>query len=117
MSRKRGRSVQVVQVTQADGAIQEADSQQVVEEAIWDNIHGKCFYLAEQVPICQGRLRGDFGYMANTPAGKAVLDGRYVKPAGMDEGTAVLLDEIMHLHQEVPVDSVDTMIWQSRWNQ
>ena len=49
--------------------------QQEVENAIWSEIHGKRFYLAEQTPICQGRLQGEFGYMANTAAAESILEG------------------------------------------
>lgn len=69
MSKKRGRVVSAVQVKQSDGTTYEATGQKEVEDTIWYEIHGKRFYIAEQAPICQGRLRGDFGYMANNAAG------------------------------------------------
>eukprot|EP00956_Cyclotella_meneghiniana_P043299 scaffold262907_cov228-Cyclotella_meneghiniana.AAC.1 len=85
MGRRSGRSVRRVQVTQADGSVVEAATQKSVHEAIWNNIHGKRFHLAEQAPICKGKLRGDFGYMANTAAAAAVLNGTYECPDGTDE--------------------------------
>jgi hypothetical protein len=80
MSRRKGGSVSKVQVKESDGAIREATTQHKVEDAIWNEIHaGKRFYLAEQAPICQGKLRGDFGYMANNEAAREVLAGsRYL---------------------------------------
>lgn len=87
MSRRKGRGVRKVQVRQSDGTIFEAISQKEVEETIWNDIHGKHFYIAEQAPICKGRLRGDFGYMANNAASTAVFDGTYQCPNGTDEGT------------------------------
>jgi hypothetical protein len=69
MSRRNGRSIRMVQVRQEDGTVLEATTQREVEQAIWNEIHGKRFYLAEQAPICRGRLRGEFGYMADTVAG------------------------------------------------
>ena len=45
-------------------------TQQKVHESIWDKIHRKRFYLAEQAPICQCFLRGDFGYTACSPTAK-----------------------------------------------
>ena len=119
MGRRSGKSVRRVQVTQADGSIIEATSQRAVHEAIWSNIHGKRFHLAEQAPICKGKLRGEFGYMANTRAAAAVLNGTYTCPEGTDEGTRDLFDEIAHLRSMVPKDSVSTTIsgkrWQQRW--
>jgi hypothetical protein len=75
MGRRKGGSVRRVQVRESDGAIREATTQREVEDSIWNEIHGKRFYLAEQAPICQGRLQGDFGYMANTKATREVLAG------------------------------------------
>eukprot|EP00956_Cyclotella_meneghiniana_P005296 scaffold6639_cov27-Cyclotella_meneghiniana.AAC.1 len=110
MGRRSGKSVRRVQVTQADGTIIDATSQRAVHEAIWSNIHGKRFHLAEQAPICKGKLRGDFGYIANTSAAAAVLNGIYTCPEGTDEGTRDLFDEIAHLRSIVPKDSVSTTI-------
>lgn len=107
----------MVQVSRTDGTVREATSQRAVENAIWDNIHGKRFHLAEQAPICQGRLRGDFGYMANTPAGEAVLNGEYEGIALADQGTRRLMEEIARIREMVPKDSVDTNISQERWIQ
>ena len=64
MGKSRGGSVRSVQIQRDQGAIDEATTQQTVHEAIWDEIHRKRFYLAEQAPICQGSLRGEFWYTA-----------------------------------------------------
>ena len=62
--------------------VMEHDNQRSVENAnaIWNGIHDKQFYLAEQAPICQGGLRGEFNYLTKTPAAKEVLDGTYEYP-------------------------------------
>ena len=39
-----------------DGKVEEFEGQSAVEQAIWDGIHNKRFYLAEQAPICKGSL-------------------------------------------------------------
>ena len=54
MSKKEGRSVFVVQRELEGGAIEEFSTQSSVERTIWEDIHSKQFYLAEQAPICQG---------------------------------------------------------------
>eukprot|EP00956_Cyclotella_meneghiniana_P037468 scaffold139228_cov59-Cyclotella_meneghiniana.AAC.9 len=119
MGQRSGRSVRRVQVTQADGSIVEATTQKSIHEAIWSNIHGKRFHLAEQAPICKGKLRGDLGYMANTAAAAAVLNGTYECPDGTDEGTRDLFDEIAVLRSIVQENSVSTTIsgdrWKRRW--
>ena len=90
-----------------------------MQEAIWDTIHGQRFYLAEQAPVCQGRLRGDFGYMAFSPTAKAVLDGTYDYPPDFDSATRELMEECARIRLAVPRDSVDTNVtcnqWQHRW--
>ena len=78
MSKRTGRRVTMVQQEVAGGGIEEARTQDEVEHMIWEEIRGKRFYLAEQAPICKGKLRGDFGYMANTKAAEEVLNGTYV---------------------------------------
>ena len=77
MGKSRGGSVRSVQIERDRGAIDEATTQKTVHEAIWDEIHIKRFYLAEQAPICKVSLRGDFGYTALSPTAKKVLEGRY----------------------------------------
>ena len=86
-SKPKGRSARVVQATKDDGRVVDIEGQQAVEDAIWDRIHRQRFYGSESAPICQGELRGEFGYMANTVAARNVLKGAYQFPAGMHEGT------------------------------
>jgi hypothetical protein len=115
MKKNKGRSVRVVQVEMEDGTVREASSKTDVERSIWKEIHGQRFYLAEQAPICQGGLRGEFGYMANTPAAKAVLEGKYQFPEDCDIGTRDLLNEAAAIREIIPEGSVDTMIRSDAW--
>ena len=71
MGKSRGRSLRSVQIEQDREAIDEATTQQTVNEAIWDEIHRKRFYQAEQAPIFRGSLRGDCGYTACSPTEKS----------------------------------------------
>lgn len=119
MKASKGKSARVVQVQDEDGGITEFSTQDEVESAIWQEIHGKRFYLAEQAPVCQGRLRGEFGYMANTPAARAVLDGSYRPDEDDHKGTIDLFEEIGHLRSIIPEDSVNTLVkhplWKKKW--
>ena len=87
MNKPRGRSSRVVQATSEDGVIEDWSGQNTVEDAIWNKIHRKRFYTAEQVPICNGIIRGELGYMANMPAAREVLKGEYEYPLDIDQGT------------------------------
>jgi hypothetical protein len=40
-------------------------------------VHKTHYTLAKEASICSGKLFDDFGYIPNTPALKAVLDGTY----------------------------------------
>ena len=80
MGKSWGRSVQSVQTERGRGETDEATTQQTAHETILYEIHRKRFYLAEQSPICQGSLRGDFGYTAFSLTSKKVLEGRYEYP-------------------------------------
>jgi hypothetical protein len=110
----------MVQVEMEDGTVKEAAGQDAVEQAIFDEIHGKRFYLAEQAPICKGKLRGDFGYMANAPAASAALAGQYEFPVDCHEGTKDLIQEAARIRSIIPENSVDlyldTVAWRSKWN-
>ena len=84
MEKHMGRSAKTVQASTEDSGIFDFTGQDQVENAIWDIIHKKMFYLAEQATICQGQLRGDFIYPDNTPATSKVLSGTYNYPSGCD---------------------------------
>ena len=91
MVKHTGRSARTVQASTEDGGIVDFTGQDRVENTIWDRVHKKISHLAEQAEICQGQLRGDFGYLANTPATIQVLAGTYNFPPGCDPETQDLL--------------------------
>lgn len=62
--KKRGTSVRAVQMKDEDGVMTEYNTQQSVQEVIWSEVHQKRYHMAEEAPICQGSLRGEFGYSA-----------------------------------------------------
>jgi hypothetical protein len=70
-----------------EGTLTENTTQESVQQAIFDNIHRKQFFLAKAAPICTGRLRGQFGYNAVTRTAKAILKGLYVYPEDFNQVT------------------------------
>ena len=72
----------------------ERTTQETVEQGIFSEVHNKRYTLAGEAPICNGELFQDFGYLANTPASNAVLDGTYTMPPESDQTTAKLFEEI-----------------------
>ena len=120
MSKARGNSVRVVQTSTFEGLVMEYENQKSVQEVIWKGIHDKRFYLAEQAPICQGRLHGKFGYMSTTPAAKQVPDVTYEYPTQCDPATKVLLMECSRIQEKVLKNSVLVSIqreqWQAQWS-
>jgi hypothetical protein len=111
--------VSAVQIEGSDGSVTEASSQAEVQEMIWEKIHRERYHLAEEAPIYQGRLRGDFGYNASTPAGNAVLNGEYDIPPGAHEGSALLFQAIAQIREKIPPNSMKNIIdretWQLTW--
>ena len=97
MAKQSGKSVTRVQVQERDGMVREATTRREVESTLFEEIHGKRFYLAEQAPLCKGKLWGEFGYMANNLASQAVLDGWYEYSEDFDVGTRELLKEVTRL--------------------
>ena len=43
------------------GNVNVRSTQKEGERAIWEEVYQKRFYLAEEAPICQGELLGEFG--------------------------------------------------------
>ena len=112
-------SVRNVQVEDQDCAITEFTMQSEVQQLIWDKIHRERYHLAKEAPICQGRLRGEFGYNTSTPSGEVVLDGSYILPPGSHEGTQRLIQSIACIWSKIPSNSVRQIInrhdWQYMW--
>ena len=105
-----GRSVRAVQVEDSAGGVIDYDTEETVQEAIFNEVHHKRYNLAEEAPIFQGRLRGQFGYILTYPTAKTVLDGTYEFPLDMDEATRELFEEIVQVQTIVPLDSVTGVI-------
>jgi hypothetical protein len=78
--KKRTHSITSVQVEEQPGLILESKTKETIEEAIFREVHDKQYIMAKEAPICSGKLFDDFGYVANTPASRAVLDGSYKTP-------------------------------------
>jgi hypothetical protein len=105
-----GRSVRAVQVEDGAGGVIDYDTEETVQQAIFNEVHRKRYNLAEEAPICQGGLRGQFGYTSTLPTAKTVLDRTYDFPPDMDEATRELFEEIVQVHTIVPSDSVTGVI-------
>ena len=115
MSTRSGKRVTRVQVQEQGGMVREASTRGEVERTLFEEIHGKRFYLAEQAPICKGKLRGEFGYMANSSSSQAVLDGQYKYSEDFDAGTRELLEEVTRIKALVQGNAVDTCVRRPRW--
>ncbi len=110
LGKPRGRACFKVHVDQGDRNVQEYTEKEQLQEAIWNNIHQKRFYLAEEAPLCSGPLRGSFGYNAVSPIAKMILDGTFDYPPDFDNATKEILQECAKIRLLVPKDSVGTSI-------
>jgi hypothetical protein len=88
----------------------ERTTQDTVEQTIFSEIHDKRYTQAGKAPICNGALFHDFGYLANTPASRAVLNGTYKVPADSNEATTKFFAEIAAIHAIIPKDLVSIII-------
>ncbi len=115
----RGWSVRAVQVEDGAGGVIDYKTEEGVHKAIFNEVHWKRYNLAEEALICQGGLRGQFGYTSTSPTTKTVLDGTYNFPPDMDVATRELFKEIAQIRSIVPPNSVTGAIsterWQKRW--
>ena len=116
MATQQGQSVQWVQAEDANGEVVEYADQSGIENTIWRNIHHQRFYLAEEAPIYRPPLRGEFGYCAQTIAGREVLDGTYAFPEQMDPATRELMEEVSCVRKVVPANSVSSTITGRQWS-
>lgn len=115
LGQRRGSSVNSVQVSREDGTVEDFTTQSAVQDTIWETIHRERYHLAEEAPICQGRLRGEFGYNANTSNGEAVLEGTYEASEDMHIGTQLLFQSIAALREIVPPNSIKQIITREEW--
>ncbi len=83
--------------------------------AIFREVHDKQYTLAKEAPICNGRLFNDFGYVANTPASRAILDGTYQAPPYLDIATRELFNEIAAIRRIIPKDLAPITITPEQW--
>ena len=109
--------MRAVQVKDGAGGVLDFNTEEEVQEVIFNEVHRKRYNLAEEAPICQGSLRGQFGYSATSPTARSVLDGTYEFPPEMDAATRELFEEIAHIWGMVPSDSVNGLISRERWQQ
>jgi hypothetical protein len=116
MAKRSGKSITWVQVAARDGSICESSTKREVESTLFGEIHRKRFYLVEQAPVCKGWLRGEFGNMADSPAGRAVLSDEYKFNEDLDVGTPELFEEVARLHQIVPANTVDLHVRHKQWS-
>ncbi len=93
----RGRSVRAVQVEDGASGVIDYKTEEGVQEEIFNEVHQKRYNLAEDAPICQGELRGQFGFILTSPTTKTVLDGTYNFPPNMDAATRELFEEIAQI--------------------
>ena len=106
-----------MQVEDGAGGVLDFDTEETVQEAIFNTVHRKQYNLADEAPICQGAFRGQFGYTATSSTACSVLDGTYNFPLDMDVATRELFEEIAHIRSMVPPDLVNGLILQECWQQ
>lgn len=104
---------------QGDRVVIDHESEDKVMQAIFNEVHKKQFHLAEEAPICRGRLCGEFGYLAISPTAKQVLNGSYAFHPEDDQATEELMVECSKIRQLVPPNSVIMWLcwelWQAKW--
>jgi hypothetical protein len=113
--KKRTRSATSIQVPEPSGLVMELNTQEPVEDAIFSEVHGSRYTLANKAPACNGRLFKNFGYLASTPASKVVLDGTYLPPLDSDTATKELFDKIAAIRRMIPKDSISSVITPAQW--
>jgi hypothetical protein len=120
MGKARSGLVRKVLIKNEDsGTLTEHATQESVQQAIFDNIHCKWFYLTEAAPACNGQLRRLFGYNATTITAKHILEGNYPYPEDFNEATREICKECAQIQLLVPKNSHNLLItwhdWRRQW--
>ena len=55
------------------------------------------FQIARDALIYRGQLGKDLGHLADTPAAKAILEGKYKFPPGTDKATIMILKAVVEV--------------------
>ncbi len=113
--KKQTRSAMTVQVEEQLGLVSESTTKDAVEDAIFTEVHDKQYTLAKEAPICSRKLFDNFGYVANTPASRAVLDGTSQVPTDSDSATKELFAAIAAIRQIIPKDLAPIVITPEQW--
>jgi hypothetical protein len=93
----------------------ECTTQDTVEQTIFSKVHEKWYTLAGEAPIYNGEFVQHFGYTANTPALKAVLDRTYKAPLDAYAATKELFAKIAAICSLVPANLVSIVITSKQW--
>jgi hypothetical protein len=115
--KKQTQSTTTIQVEDKGGAIMERTTKDTVENTIFSEIHEKRYMMAGEAPICNGELFDQFGYMANTPASRDVLDRKYVAPDNADAATMEPFTEIAAIRKQIPANLVSIVMSPEQWKQ
>ncbi len=121
MDKLRGRSVHrvLVEDENQEGVLTKNITQETIQEAIFNNIHRKRFFLVEDALICSGLLRGQFGYNTVTKTAKAILTGQYTYPPEFDQATQEICKECARIYCMIPKNSISTHVtkedYQGQW--
>ena len=95
----------------------EHTDQEGIHQAIWDNVQNKRFFLAEAAPICNGDLREQFGYCADTEHATSVLDGTYQARDETDGATLDLFHEVAQVKATTGPGSIKDTITGEEWSE
>jgi hypothetical protein len=117
MGKKKMCSAISIQAQGDGGIFLECSAQDVVGQTIFSKVHNKQYTMTGGVPICKGELIKDFGYTANTPALRVVLEGTYIAPLDSNSATCDLLAEIATIHCLIPKKLVSITITPLQWRQ
>jgi hypothetical protein len=117
MGKPHAGSVQRILVENKDqvGTLIENTTQELVQQATFDNIHQKRNFLVEAAPICTGKLRGQFGYNAVTRTARAILNGTCAYPKDFDQATKEICQECARKQCMIPNNSLSNIITKEEW--
>ena len=98
-----------------DWNITECTDQDGIRNVIWDDVQNRRFFLAELASICNGRLKEQFGYCADTVQAKEDLEGKFSVMEEIDQATAYIFKEVARIMMVTGTTGIKKVITGEEW--
>ena len=112
-----GNGVSKISLLNNEGLWEETTNKKLIEQGCADENTNK-YRQTQNTPMMQGQLVRDVGYLGNTEAAQAILDGTYMPPPGTNRYTTEFINELKYdpnAHNNPPLETLPTEDYIQGW--